>query len=243
MTGGYQVKVQLYRNSNETGIINVLNKGARTRMIQLPEGLWTPAMESWDEKGYTYRNPFTGKWDFIKIIEGVRNRPLGDVTKGKRPMSKRDRIMIGIAFEHTLARLLRPRLEPLFVYNLPMSGAHSGGTDIVISRVKEDDIDTDPLRIVDRGLLAVSLLTYSKTRAGFQLQPGFHNWAKTTKNPVISWHIGEEYFFVFLDEDKYKAIFIKEDGSIKKYRANSRPAEPYKLDIDSFTKVITGEVI
>jgi len=203
-------------------------------MIHLPDGQWVIGFVSYDEKGYVYKNPYWGDtWLFAKEIERQWSRALHGVNPATyRPTSKRELIMQGIEHEHDLARMLQPKVKPLHVYNLPWSGAHAGGCDIVITQHEEKDLEVDPLNIVDRSLFQVSLVGCSET---LFWQPSIHNFCKTTKHPVMAWERDNEYWFIQMNPIVYNNTMLHPDGSIKKYSCGLKCLDKYKINLDEFT--------
>jgi hypothetical protein len=248
----YIIKGKPYRNSNEEGKLTIFRGGHLRKgkwMVQVQRGIeppvWTVGFDSYCCNGLIYLSPWEkNKWLFFRedTRELVYKRPSYTTMDGMpRRASKREKILEAVMYEQELVRILRPRLTPLNVYALPMSGVHSGGTDIVITREVEEDL-SDPLAVVGRSLYQISVIGVHRNYS-LDFRPSFHEWYYKCKVPIISWTINrwtdsEKHWFIFLEPISYQAIFINKEGLPKKRETSLNFLIPYRIDIEALTDII-----
>ena len=247
----YIIKGKPYRNSNEEGKLTIFRGGYLRKgkwMVQVQRGIeppvWTIGFDSFCCNGLVYLSPWEkNKWLFFReeTRDLVYKKPSYTNMNGmpRRP-SLRDRILQGCMYEREIVRLLRPRLAPLNVYALPMSGVHSKGTDIVITKEVEEDL-SDAMAVVDRSLYQISVIGQKQGKLDFR--PTFHEWYYRCKCPIINWTVNrwkdsEKHWFIFLEPISYQAIFINKEGQPKKRGSSLRFLIPYRIDIDALTDII-----
>jgi hypothetical protein len=185
-----EVRGKPYRNSEERGKIIVaqtkkLGKGNK-RMVQIKRGMepavWTIGFESHDHKGYVFKDPVNKEWVFFRREEEfpIYERPLTKLYSDGTPRHRtfNEALEEGMMCERELVRVLRPLVKPLNVYSLPSSGAHTDGTDVVITW--HEELDLSPAReVVRRSLYAISCVCFV---------PGIKSPGKISYNtPIKEW--------------------------------------------------------
>lgn len=227
-----------YQHSKEKGKIIVsqtkkLGPGNK-RMIQFSRGMeppqWTIGFESWDQKGYVFKDPANKQWVFFKrdMEYPIYKRPLACTYSDGRPRKRsfKEALEEGMMCERELVRVLRPLLKPLFVYSLPMSGAHCGGTDVIVTDHEEEDLDggRDLVRRSRCSITCVCHHSTNKTGGHISYNTPIKEWYLRCKDDgvkaVISWVVDrytdhEVYWFCPVTDENVN-VFNKQSIVIHK---------------------------
>jgi hypothetical protein len=221
-------------------------------MVQIRRGIeapiWVFGFVSHDKKGIVYQNPYRkNEWLFFREEEEIPiyKRPLMTLTSsGKpRPKSLRECLIIGMMCEREMCRVLRPLMEPLKVYTLPWSGAHTKGTDLIITKHEEEDF-SDPMKAIRRAEFAITSvdLRHGSLECRTCIPEWYERCLKDKVRPIVAWvenryEKDEKYWFLVLDEESIHAVYYREEIPIK-YSTSVRRTEKYKLSIDKFTEYV-----
>lgn len=239
-----QVVGKPYRNSDERATILVaqttkLGPGKK-RMVEVKIGnskYWCMGFESHDHKGIVYKCPLTNKWVFFRreMEIPIYARPLTKLYSDGTPRhaSMAELLEIGMMNERELVRILRPLLTPLNVYSLPMSGAHTQGTDVIVTWHEELDF-TEPMDAVRRSLFAISCVNYRQDQGCLdyrRIKEWYANCVRDKIPAVVNW-VEDRY----TDHEKYWFIVLRPHmiDVFNKWSVTIRKLEKYKIDMCQF---------
>lgn len=246
-----QVTGKKYQHSDEVSdiIVSKTKKmSGRKRMVLVSKGkeppVWTIGFESWDFKGIVYKDPWQFKhWLFFRedYRTPVYHRPMALYSDGTpRQMSFKEKIQVGIMNEIELTRQLREKLgECVHVYTLPWSGAHTEGTDLIITEHEETDF-TEPMKAVRRSLFAISLVGYrhGELEITTHINEWYYRCLRDGTTPVVAWATDrytkdEKHWFIILNIDNLHKVFFSHDRPIK-HMIGAGKTISHRIDMDSF---------
>jgi len=233
-----------YRNSKEKCKLIVAQTTkigpGKKRLVKFARGMespvWTIGFESHDQKGYVFKDPTNKEWVFFKreTEYPVYARPLTKLYSDGTPRhaSMSELLEIGMMNERELVRILRPLIKPLNAYTLPMSGAHTKGTDVIVTWHEELDF-TNPMEAVRRSLYAISCVNLRKRQLDYHtpIKEWYERCVQDKVPAVVNWvenryEINEKYWFVILRPHMID-VFNKRSTATSKL-------EKYKIPVDKF---------
>jgi hypothetical protein len=244
-----EVRGKPYRHSEERGKIIVaqtkkLGKGNK-RMVQIKRGIepavWTIGFESHDHKGYVFKDPVNKEWVFFRREEEfpIYERPLTKLYSDGTPRRRtfNEALEEGMMCERELVRVLRPLVKPLNVYSLPSSGAHCGGTDVIITWHEELDL-SQGRDLVRRSLYAISCVAFypgKKSLGNIMYNTPIKEWdarcGQDGVKPIINF-VQDRY----TDHEKYWFIPVTSSNINLFNRKATALAklEKYRIPVDKF---------
>jgi hypothetical protein len=200
---------------------------------------WCIGFESHDAKGYVFKDPINKAWVFFRreVEYPIYARPLTKLYSNGTPrrMSMNETLEIGMMCERELVRILRPLVKPLHVYSLPMSGAHTQGTDVIIT--KNEELDLDGGRdLVRRSLVAISCVRRRKLMIDYRTP--IKEWYQRCKDDkvmaVVNW-VEDRYS----DHETYWFLIVTDENvrPFGKYGISVRKVESMKSSLIEFTSL------
>jgi hypothetical protein len=243
-----QVVGRPYQHSDEKATILVaqtkkLGPGKK-RLVKFTRGMeppvWTIGFESHDQKGYVFKDPVNKEWVFFRREEEcpIYARPLTKLYSDGTPRhaSMHELLEIGMMNERELTRLLRPMVKPLNVYSLPMSGAHTKGSDVLVTWHEELDF-TNPMDAVRRSLWSISCVNLRKGQLEYNtpIKEWYERCVQDKVPAVVNWvenryEINEKYWFVILRPHMID-VFNKRSTATSKLEKYKIPVEKFVIEV------------